>query len=180
MSVFFLADTHFGDGNILRYENRPFATVEEMDRELIRRWNEKVGAGDTVFHLGDFSARGEEEDRAILSQLAGEKVLVLGNHDRHRTPAQWRSLGFAEAVPWPLVWEGFFLLSHEPLYVNRNMPYANVFGHVHGNPAYRDARSRIREQTLSASRSSMSLTSSSFSRSLGVVAELPTDLILGI
>ena len=66
MSVFFLADTHFGDGNILRYENRPFATVEEMDRELIRRWNEKMGAGDTVFHLGDFSARGEEEDRAIL------------------------------------------------------------------------------------------------------------------
>ncbi len=142
MSVFFLADTHFGDGNILRYENRPFATVEEMDRELIRRWNEKVGAGGTVFHLGDFSARGEEEDRAILSQLAGEKVLVLGNHDRHRTPAQWRSLGFAEAVPWPLVWEGFFLLSHEPLYVNRNMPYANVFGHVHGNPAYRDVSPR--------------------------------------
>lgn len=142
MSVFFLADTHFGDGNILRYENRPFATVEEMDRELIRRWNEKVGAGDTVFHLGDFSARGEEEDRAILSQLAGEKVLVLGNHDRHRAPAQWRSLGFEEAVPWPLVWEGFFLLSHEPLYINRNMPYANVFGHVHGNPAYRDASAR--------------------------------------
>ena len=82
------------------------------------------------------------EEQAILSQLAGEKVLVLGNHDRHRTPAQWRSLGFAEAVPWPLVWEGFFLLSHEPLYVNRNMPYANVFGHVHGNPAYRDVSSR--------------------------------------
>lgn len=37
---------------------------------------------------------------------------------------------------------GFFLLSHEPLYVNRNMPYANVFGHVHGNPAYRDVSPR--------------------------------------
>ena len=69
-------------------------------------------------------------------------MLVLGNHDRHRAPAQWRSLGFEEAVPWPLVWEGFFLLSHEPLYINRNMPYANVFGHVHGNPAYRDASAR--------------------------------------
>ena len=102
-----------------------------------RRW----GRG-TPCSTWDFSARGEEEDRGILSQLAGEKVLVLGNHDRRRTPAQWRSLGFAEAVPWPLVWEGFFLLSHEPLYVNRNMPYANVFGHVHGNPAYRDASSR--------------------------------------
>lgn len=89
-----------------------------------RRW----GRGTPCSTWGFFPPRGEEEDRAILSQLAGEKVLVLGNHDRHRTPAQWRSLGFAEAVPWPLVWEGFFLLSHEPLYVNRNMPYANVFG----------------------------------------------------
>ncbi len=139
MSVFFLADTHFGDETILRYENRPFASVEEMDRELVRRWNETVKDGDTVFHLGDFSSLGEEEDRELLSKLRGNKVLVLGNHDRHRTPEAWRSLGFQEAVPWPLVWEGFYILSHEPLYVNRNMPYANVFGHVHGNPAYRDA-----------------------------------------
>ena len=142
MTTYFIADTHFGDGNILRYENRPFATVEEMDQELVRRWNERVGQEDTVFHLGDFSARGEGEDQSLLSQLHGRKVLVLGNHDRHRSPEKWRSLGFAEAVPWPLMWEGFFLLSHEPLYVNRNMPYANVFGHVHGNPAYRDASCR--------------------------------------
>lgn len=138
MRNFFIADTHFGDGNILRYENRPFSTVDEMDRELIRRWNDAVGPEDRVFHLGDFSSLGEEEDRELLRQLHGEKVLVLGNHDRHRTPEQWRQLGFAEAAPWPLVWEGFYLLSHEPLYVNQNMPYANVFGHVHGNPAYRD------------------------------------------
>ena len=95
MTTYFIADTHFGDGNILRYENRPFATVEEMDQELVRRWNERVGQEDTVFHLGDFSARGEEEDQSLLSQLHGRKVLVLGNHDRHRSPEKWRSLGFA-------------------------------------------------------------------------------------
>lgn len=139
MSVFFLADTHFGDETILRYENRPFASVEEMDREMMGRWNEKVGDEDTVFHLGDFSSLGEEGDRELLSKLYGKKVLVLGNHDRHRSPEEWRALGFAEAVSWPVVWESFYMLSHEPLYVNRNMPYANVFGHVHGNPAYRDA-----------------------------------------
>lgn len=139
MRTFFIADTHFGDENILRYENRSFASVEEMDQELVRRWNETVGEEDAVFHLGDFSSLGEEEDRQLLSRLHGKKVLVLGNHDRHRTPEQWRSLGFEEAVPWPVVWEGFYMLSHEPLYVNQNMPYANVFGHVHGNPAYRDA-----------------------------------------
>ena len=139
MKTFFIADTHFGDGAILRYENRPFASPEEMDRELVRRWNQTVGEEDTVFHLGDFSSLEEEGDRALLARLHGNKVLVLGNHDRHRTPEQWRSLGFWEASPWPVVWEGFYLLSHEPLYVNQNMPYANVFGHVHGNPAYRDA-----------------------------------------
>ena len=51
MSVFFIADTHFGDGNILRYENRPFATVEEMDQELVRRWNQKVGEKLSLIHI---------------------------------------------------------------------------------------------------------------------------------
>ena len=73
MSVFFIADTHFGDGNILRYENRPFATVEEMDQELVRRWNQKVGEEDTVFHLGDVSAHSAEEDRQLLGQLHGKR-----------------------------------------------------------------------------------------------------------
>ena len=38
-TVFFTADPHFGHTNIIRYENRPFASAEEMDQELIRRWN---------------------------------------------------------------------------------------------------------------------------------------------
>ena len=78
MSVFFIADTHFGDGNILRYENRPFATVEEMDQELVRRWNQKVGEKDTVFHLGDVSAHSAEEDRQLLGQLHGKKSAGAG------------------------------------------------------------------------------------------------------
>ena len=31
------------------------------------------------------------------------------------------------------------MLSHEPLYINSNMPYANFYGHVHANPSYKDA-----------------------------------------
>ena len=37
--------------------------------------------------------------------------------------------------------EGFFMLSHEPMYVNSYSPYGNIFGHVHGNPMYRDKSS---------------------------------------
>lgn len=51
--VFFTSDLHFGHANVIRFDNRPFATVEEMDAELIRRWNDKVAKGDLVYVLGD-------------------------------------------------------------------------------------------------------------------------------
>ena len=40
--IFFTADTHFGHENVIRFDNRPFASVEEMDAEMIRQWNNKV------------------------------------------------------------------------------------------------------------------------------------------
>ena len=52
--VFFTGDLHFGHENVLAFDHRPFETVEEMDAELIRRWNHKVGKGDLVYVLGDF------------------------------------------------------------------------------------------------------------------------------
>ena len=39
----------------------------------------------------------------------------------------------------PVIYKNFFMLSHEPLYINSNMPYANFYGHVHANPSYKDA-----------------------------------------
>ena len=35
--VFFTSDLHFGHENVLRFDDRPFASVEEMDAELVRR-----------------------------------------------------------------------------------------------------------------------------------------------
>lgn len=57
--IFFTSDLHFGHENVLRFDNRPFATVEEMDSELIRRWNAKVGRGDLVYVLGDIYGKAE-------------------------------------------------------------------------------------------------------------------------
>ena len=81
--VFFTADLHFGHENVLRFDNRPFQTVEEMDQELIRRWNAKVGKGDLVYVLGDFIWRtGTNEAPALIRSLNGQIVLIRGNHDR--------------------------------------------------------------------------------------------------
>ncbi len=136
---FFIADTHFGDARIMAYENRPFASPAEMDEALIANWNKTVGDDDTVFLLGDFSCYDEEKNREILARLHGRKILILGNHDRQFTAQQWRAMGFDEASEWPIVYKDFFILSHEPLYINTNMPYANLFGHVHANPSYKDS-----------------------------------------
>lgn len=136
--VFFIADTHFGSESIIRYENRPFKTIDEMDECLIEKWNSVVTEADTVYVLGDFSVYEDiKKDEEILSRLQGTKILIMGNHDTHRTPAQWREAGFAECSRWPILYKNFFLLSHEPLYMNSNMPYVNIYGHVHGNASYR-------------------------------------------
>ena len=89
-----------------------------------------------------FSSYGREENEALLKRLKGTKILIMGNHDTGYSPEEWRKMGFLECSRWPILYEGFFLLSHEPLYINRNMPYANIYGHVHNNPSYRDASSQ--------------------------------------
>ena len=54
--TFVIADPHFGDPNIIKFENRPFPSVEEMDQTLIDNWNYRVEEpDDTVYVLGDFS-----------------------------------------------------------------------------------------------------------------------------
>ena len=133
--VFFIADTHFGDERIRKYENRPFENAAQMDRALIQNWNSVVDCDDIVYVLGDFGASGCESE--ILSELNGKKILVKGNHDE-KSNEDYRCFGFYEVYDHPVIIDGFWILSHDALYVNENMPYANLFGHVHNSPIIKD------------------------------------------
>lgn len=82
MKNFFLSDTHFFHSNIIKYENRPFANVKEMNEEMIKRWNNKVTPEDSVYILGDFSFGKVDETYELLNSLNGKKYLIKGNHDR--------------------------------------------------------------------------------------------------
>lgn len=133
--VFFIADTHFGDSNVIIYENRPFSSANDMDNMFVKNWN------DTVFVLGDLSFYNKEKTAEICQSLNGEKFLVMGNHDTENEQYYYKC-GFSGVSRYPIIYNNFWILSHEPLYINRNMPYANIFGHVHGNPIYKDVSER--------------------------------------
>jgi calcineurin-like phosphoesterase family protein len=87
---FFTSDNHFGHTNVIDYCGRPFVTedgqpdLSAMHETMIARWNARVGAGDTVFHLGDFSFQNVGHVRAVRQRLNGRIVLIRGNHDRSK------------------------------------------------------------------------------------------------
>jgi calcineurin-like phosphoesterase family protein len=66
MSVHFTSDNHWGDRRARTFYRRPFASVTDMDQEMIDRWNAVVQPGDEVWHLGDFAVRQSPERVAFF------------------------------------------------------------------------------------------------------------------
>ena len=65
----YIADLHFGDENIIAYDNRPFLSVSEMNEALIERWNRVVGKDDLTWILGDFCMGSTEDWAGILDRF---------------------------------------------------------------------------------------------------------------
>lgn len=78
--TFFTADWHDGSANIIKYCNRPFLSVEQMNETLRNNYNSVVTKHDRTFFLGD-SVWGHQRYREVFEQLNGQKLVILGNHD---------------------------------------------------------------------------------------------------
>lgn len=139
--IWFIGDTHFGHRNIIRYCARPYDSIESMESALIANWNNVVGKEDRVFMLGDFALCGKEKIIEIGNKLHGKKVLILGNHDGASLKTYYEA-GFEMVSRFPIVFQEFFILSHEPQYVQSNGVYVNIFAHVHDNPEFTSVSSR--------------------------------------
>ncbi len=81
-NVWFSSDLHFGHENVIKYSNRPFSSVEEMNEGLIQNHNSLVKPGDTYYHLGDFAFAPQEFIQKTLRRMNGNKIFVAGNHDK--------------------------------------------------------------------------------------------------
>lgn len=135
--IYFIADTHFNDAAIMKYENRPFKNLTEMTNTIIKNWNNIVTNDDIVYILGDLGC----VTKQIIQSLNGKKYLIKGNHDTEENQF-YRDLGFVEVYDQPIILDSFWMLSHEPMYVTVNSPYANIFGHVHNNGIYNTVSER--------------------------------------
>lgn len=80
--LLFTADEHYLHKNIIKYCNRPFKSVEEMNEVLISNHNSKVKNGDLVIHDGDFCLGSREQAQDIIRRLNGKHVFLIGDHDK--------------------------------------------------------------------------------------------------
>lgn len=80
--IYFTSDQHFYHEKIIKHAKRPFENAEEMNKILIRNWNQVVGEEDEVYILGDVTMKGASYAMEVLKKLKGKKYFIRGNHDK--------------------------------------------------------------------------------------------------
>ena len=123
---FFTADEHYYHKNIIKYCNRPFANVENMNRALIGRHNEVVSNTDTVVHAGDFTLAKGDLVQSVIRKLNGNHVFLQGSHDHWNK--KLRQI-------WERTIEGqYIVICHYAMRTWARSHYNSwqLFGHSHG------------------------------------------------
>lgn len=124
---FFTADEHYGHRNIIEYCNRPFESVEDMDKWLIENHNSIVKPDDVVVHAGDFTLKGMAEAMLYRDRLNGNHIFLRGSHDR------WTN-DFTPHI-WEKAIEGHYIVvCHYAMRVWPRSHYNSIqlYGHSHG------------------------------------------------
>lgn len=134
MNYWTTSDFHFGHTNIIKYCDRPFKDVDEMNDVIIRKFNERVKPEDIVFFLGDFcfksgSKRGEGESIKPVEyqrKLNGNIIYIKGNHDRNNS--------LKSIIRHVKIQFGSYLINlvHRPEDIKWDCDF-NIVGHVHEN-----------------------------------------------
>lgn len=135
--IWLTSDYHLGHENIIRFSNRPFANVKEMDEALLTYHNELVKPQDHVYNLGDVTLdRGGQKQRGqfirLMRKFHGHKRLLLGNHD-HFPIQTYLEAGFEKIYA---TWRGIdnLMFSHVPIHpMSMGSATANIHGHIHDN-----------------------------------------------
>ena len=148
--IWFTADTHFSHKNILLHcPGRSDAGGFELgdipahNKWLEEMWNSTVSKRDTVYVLGDFAFGPTEDAVKLLDRLKGNKILIVGNHDktsdhifgRFKIITHIRMQVFKKTV-FDFLDEDFMVfMCHYPMvtWASKHYGSVNLHGHCHGN-----------------------------------------------
>ena len=137
--IYFWSDQHFFHHNIIKYANRPFQSISEMNQKMVNNYYEKVKENDLVFFCGDVAFGEIELTRNLLKGSPGKKVLIMGNHDFDKNKCIFRNYHLFDAICM-----GFdftcnlnsknvdFIVTHYPI-DEKFLPegVVNIHGHIH-------------------------------------------------
>ena len=135
---FYTSDLHFFHTNVLKYESRPFSSIDEMNEALIAKWNSRVSPSDEVYILGDFcfDKKGLRAN-AVLDRLNGQKFLIRGNHDYFVNAPGFDSSKFIWIKDYARIKDGghSVILFHYPIAVwdKKHHNSIHLYGHIHSN-----------------------------------------------
>lgn len=130
---FYISDMHLFHKNIISKFNRPFDTVESMQRKMAENWIKEVSIEDTVFIVGDVGMYHEKEISYYLKALPGRKYLVTGNHDIYNIKNRYFCSCFEDISAYMQIEDNGrkVVLMHYPM--EEWNGYYRGFYHVHGH-----------------------------------------------
>jgi calcineurin-like phosphoesterase family protein len=134
-NIFLVSDTHFGHMGVCKFTRsdgvtklRPWDDPDEMNEDMVEKWNAVVKPTDKVYHLGDVVMKVKYLD--IMYRLNGDKVLIRGNHDifdMKDYAKHFRDIRGCHVV------DGL-IMTHIPLHLDSMGRFGtNIHGHTHAN-----------------------------------------------
>ena len=129
INIFFTADYHLGHKNIIKYCNRPFNNIDEMDKTILDNLFSKLKRGDILYFLGDFAFGHKyyEEFPGLIEKYGINLIFIQGNHDKKLkiNACDLKTIKIEKQI---------IVLCHYPLRVWDRSHYGSwqLHGHSHG------------------------------------------------
>ena len=137
---YFISDYHIGHANVMRFDERPFDNLDDMEKKLIEKWNNKVTNEDTVYCLGDMFWCDDKKAHEILKALKGKKILIPGNHTKGIKDAKNRKMfeHISDYIEEHIDGKQI-IMSHYPIFSWKGMRYGSIhlYGHLHNTEEQR-------------------------------------------
>ena len=142
--IWVTSDQHFSHIQPFVWEARGYKSVEDMNEEQMRKWNEVIAPDDEVWFLGDGMMNDNATGAMCWSKLNGKIHVIIGNHDSPTRIEIYKQLGFDIQDGKRLTYKKKnFVLSHEPMITSNGKfkgwrDTVNVHGHTHQTQNFTD------------------------------------------